>query len=186
MMQLSNGKFRSGMLPHSVLPGRKNPSFSLNVQKVLRDLMRWERQRPPQRLYLARAPIHPSAIWLDPSGCPPGRVSHFWGLIIWELPLCVIARYCAAPNACGALTTKWAFTTNLIVESFPLFFVRCDRIIATFAGQRKSFPQNTNVTSVVIRVGCVCVRSSLCGLNHDTTTRRGTGPRNYCAVVQPG
>jgi hypothetical protein len=33
---------------------------------------------PPHRLYSARAPIHPKRpIWLDPSGCPPGRVFHF-------------------------------------------------------------------------------------------------------------
>jgi hypothetical protein len=33
---------------------------------------------PPHRLYSARAPIHPKRpIWLDPSGCPPGRVFSF-------------------------------------------------------------------------------------------------------------
>src|SRR5215216_8210130 len=37
---------------------------------------------PPHRLYSARAPILPKRpIRLDPSGCPPGRVFHFWHIL---------------------------------------------------------------------------------------------------------
>ncbi|CCD93158.1 hypothetical protein BRAO375_2450003 [Bradyrhizobium sp. ORS 375] len=33
---------------------------------------------PSPRLYAARAPIHPKRpIWLEPSGCPPGRLFRF-------------------------------------------------------------------------------------------------------------
>src|SRR3981189_90258 len=37
----------------------------------------------------------------------------------------------------------------------------------------------------LIRLGCVCVRFSLCGLIHDTSCRRGAWPQCRRALVQP-
>src|SRR5437867_12614318 len=48
---------------------------------------------PPHRLYSARAPIHPKRpIWLDPSGCPPGRVFHFGTVFLEDAASRVTAR----------------------------------------------------------------------------------------------
>jgi len=75
--------------PRNSPPGRGFPAISreYGVKKIARRFERWARVLrlinvgaviPPHRLYSARAPIHPKRpIWLDPSGCPPGRVFHF-------------------------------------------------------------------------------------------------------------
>jgi len=127
---------------------------------------------PPHRLYSARAPIHPKRpIWLDPSGCPPGRVFHFRHRFCWkrprrvrrraglptaDFPFICVTRDISSPlpkrNYRGRSRNTAMLSRSLTVKSDDnSVFVRISSIaassVAPRTGQRESFPQNINVTS---------------------------------------
>jgi len=62
-------------------PAKKLKKFAsgLNVRRPLRDRQMWERlSLPIEAVFGASAHPPQAPIWLDPSGCPPGRVFRFW------------------------------------------------------------------------------------------------------------
>jgi hypothetical protein len=103
---------------------------------------------PPHRLYSARAPIHPKRpIWLDPSGCPPGRVFHFWHRFSWKKPRPARRRVglptpgfpfgCVTRNYRGALRNAAMLPCSLTVDSADnSVFVRVCSIAACSVARR--------------------------------------------------
>jgi hypothetical protein len=56
----------------------KKSQGDLNVRRPFRDQHRWERlSLPIEAVFGASAHPPQAPIWLDPSGCPPGRVFRF-------------------------------------------------------------------------------------------------------------
>ena len=124
-----------------------------------RDLYVWERLFPPSAVFGASAHPPQAPIWLDPSGCPPGRVFRFWRIL---------------PTVRGSRNSRYdprnvaMQPCGLTVDSpdNPVFLrlsvnERC--VVASLAGQRRSFPQNIPCQLQVIRPGCVRVRFSPTG-----------------------
>src|SRR6187200_1649127 len=101
----------------------------------------WERlSLPIEAVFGASAHPPQAPIWLDPSGCPPGRVFRFWRIL---------------PTVRGSRNSRYdprnvaMQPCGLTVDSpdnpvFLRLFVNQRRGVTSLAGQFKTFPQNTN------------------------------------------
>src|SRR5262249_32248553 len=139
---------------------KKSPAC-LNVRRTRGDQWLWERKSLPVAIFGASAHPPQAPIWLDPSGCPPGRVFYF------RRPKC---RFCRVSRTKSPrITTAYRHVAGAPLDK-PNFF-------------HKIISSQFSDSSVLVCVSLPCLFGMFMTIRTDVARGRDLLAR-WCALAE--